>query len=74
MGCNSDIKVIETLHNWHKAVDGRGLSETQISSYCMDMKKLLLFDWMPWFSYMPDYYTIDVNRYIKQNFKNQFFT
>ena len=65
MGYDSDVKVIERLHNWHKAVDGRGLPETQRSSYCMEMKKWLLADWMPWFSYMPDDRTIDVNRYVE---------
>jgi hypothetical protein len=65
MGYDSDVKVIERLHNWHKAVDGRGLSETQRSSYCMEMKKWLLADWMPWFSYMPDYHTINVNGYVE---------
>ena len=62
-GHESDAKIIEVLHNWHKAVDGRGLSEEQRSLYCMEMKEWILADWMPWFSYMADYRTIDVNRY-----------
>ena len=58
----SGAHVIKLLHNWHKAVDGRGLSEEQRSAFCQDMKEWLLADWMPWFRTMPDYSTIDVNR------------
>ena len=32
-----------------------------------------LVELMPWFSYMPDYSTIDVNRYVKQNKLFQFY-
>lgn len=53
---------IKLIHNWHKAVDGRGLSEDERSAFCQDMKEWLLADWMPWFRTIPDYSTIDVNR------------
>lgn len=61
-GHASGARVIRLIHNWHKAVDGRGLSETLRSSYCNDMKNWLLENWMPWFDTQPDYSTIDVNR------------
>ena len=61
-GHASGAGVLKLIHNWHKAVDGRGLSEAQRSAYCKDMKEWLLADWMPWFNNMPDYSTIDVNR------------
>ena len=38
-GHTSGAHVIRIIHNWHKAVDGRGLSEEQRSSYCRDMKE-----------------------------------
>jgi len=57
----SGAHVIKLIHNWHKAVDGRGLSEDQRSAFCQDMKKWLLADWMPWFCTIPDYSTIDLN-------------
>ncbi|CAB3978040.1 Hypothetical predicted protein, partial [Paramuricea clavata] len=60
-----DANVVKRLHNWHKAVDGRGLTEEERSLYCRAMKEWLLDDWMPWFSYQPDFSTIDVNRKIK---------
>ncbi len=58
-----DALVIKLLHNWHKAVDGRGLSENERSMYCNKMKEWLLDDWMPWHRYEHDFGTIDVNRY-----------
>ena len=53
-GDTSGAHVIRLIHNWHKAVDGRGLSEEQRSSYCQDMKEWLLADWMPWFHTLPE--------------------
>ena len=62
-GHTSGASIIRLIHNWHKAVDGRGLSEEQRSTYCRDMKEWLLSDWMPWYSPQPDFSTIDVNRW-----------
>lgn len=61
-GHASGAGVLKLIHNWHKAADGRGLSEAQRSAYCKDLKEWLLADWMPWFDEIPDYSTIDVNR------------
>ena len=58
----SGAHVLKLFHNWHKAVDGRGLSEDQRSEFCNDLKEWILADWMPWFRTIPDYSTIDVNR------------
>lgn len=55
--------IIRRIHNWHKAFDGRGLTEEQRSTYCRDMKEWLLSDWMPWYSSQPNFSTIDVNRW-----------
>ena len=35
----SGAHVIKLFHNWHKAVDGRGLSEEQRSELCKDLKE-----------------------------------
>jgi hypothetical protein len=67
-GYESDLRVIERLHNWHKAADGRGLSEDQRSLFCREIKEWILADWMPWYTYMLDYRTIDVNRYVKHGY------
>ena len=61
-GHTSGAHVLRRIHNWHKAVDGRGLYEEQRSCYCREMKEWLLSDWMSWFNVEPDYSTIDVNR------------
>lgn len=39
--------IIRRIHNWHKAVDGRGLSKEQRWTHCRDMKEWLVSDWMP---------------------------
>ena len=75
-GYSSTAKVIKVIHNRHKAVDGRGLTEAVRSSYCKDMKDWLLNDWIPWYNYLPDYSLMDVNRYGKRKMylhKSEFF-
>ena len=37
-GHESGAEVLRIIHNWHKAADGRGLSEEQRSSYFQRMK------------------------------------
>ncbi|CAB4027056.1 Hypothetical predicted protein, partial [Paramuricea clavata] len=64
-GHTSGATVLKLLHNWHKAVDGRGLSEDQRSTYCEELKCWLLDDWMPWHREVKDYSQIDVNRPVK---------
>ena len=59
--CN-EAKILKIIHNWHKAVDGRGLSEDLRSKYLSDMKDWILDDWMPWDKTERDYSLIDVNR------------
>ena len=64
-GHANEAKFIETVRNWHKAADGRGLSEETRSQYNKDMLNFLLEDWMPWFQQESDYSTIDILRPIK---------
>ncbi len=54
------------------SVDGRGLSEEQRSLFCHEIKEWILADWMPWYTYMLDYRTIDVNRYVKHSYFDLF--
>lgn len=70
-----DVKganILSIICNWHKAVDGRGLSEEERSSHLVDMKNWLLDDWMPWHRYNNDFSTIDVNR-LGNSWFNAFF-
>ena len=62
-GHESGAEVLRLIHNWHKAVDGRGLPESVRAMYCEEMKEWILSDWMPWFKSIPGYRFIDVNRY-----------
>ena len=64
-GHTSEAHFVETVRNWHKAADGRGLSEETRSKYNNDMINFLLTDWMPWHEYERDFSTIDVMRPIK---------
>ena len=48
-GHATEAKFIKTVRNWHKAADGRCLSEETRSQYHRDIFNVLLDDWMPWF-------------------------
>lgn len=60
---HAEAEILSIIHNWHKAVDGRGLSEETRAQYCKDMMTWLLKDWMPYLDQDHDYSTIDMNRY-----------
>lgn len=64
-GHHEDAKLLRLLHNWHKAVDGRGLTEEQRSLHCKSLLKWIIEDWIPWAVDNPDYSLLDVNRYSK---------
>ena len=36
-GRSSTAKVLRLVHNWHKAVDGRGLTESERAKYCQEI-------------------------------------
>lgn len=58
-----EAKVLKIIHNWYKAVDGRGLHETTRSVYCNNMLQWILDDWMPYLDKEhPNYSLVDVNR------------
>ena len=60
-GYHEDAKVIRLLHNWHKAVDGRGLTEEERSQHCKHLLEWIIEDWIPWTGDNPDYSLLDVN-------------
>ena len=59
----AEANILSIIHDWHKAVDGRGLSEETRAQYCKNMMTWLLKDWMPYLDQDHDYSTMDVNRY-----------
>lgn len=58
----NEARVVEIILNWHKANDGRGLSEEERRKYNLALLDWILEDWMPWYWYCRDYSTMDVNR------------
>lgn len=65
MGYEPEARFVEVVRNWHKASDGRGISEEMRSRYNTEMLNFLLEDWIPWWSYERDFATLDVMRPIK---------
>ena len=45
----SEAKFVEVVSNWHRASDGRGLSEVERTRDNLAMLDYLWEDWMPWF-------------------------
>ena len=68
-GFLSEARFVEVVSNWHKANDGRRLTEADRKKYNLAMLDYLLEDWMPWYKDERDYSTLDVNRYITVNVK-----
>ncbi len=64
-GHKSEARFVEVVRNWHKASDGRGISEEMRSRYNNEMLNYLLEDWMPWWWYDRNFATLDVMRPIK---------
>ena len=65
-GHEQEAKVVRVVLNWHKANDGRGLSEEIRSQYNYDMLSFLLDDWMPWHVYNRDFSALDINRFVSK--------
>ncbi|XP_028394429.1 uncharacterized protein LOC114518616 [Dendronephthya gigantea] len=64
-GHQKEYEFVKLVHDWHKASDGRGLTEEFRKEANMNMLHWILDDWMPWHRYIKDYSTIDINRPIK---------
>ena len=62
-GFLNEAHLVEIVSNWHKATDGRGLSEEDRRKFNLNMLDYLLEDWMSWFCYNREYSTLDPNRY-----------
>ena len=62
-GHHTEATYLKTVCNWHKANDGRGLTEDKRCQYNYDMLRFVLDDWMPWHTYDRDFSKIDINRY-----------
>ena len=58
-GYTFEARYVETIHNWRRATDERGLTQQQRSEF---NKELVLDELMPWHTRNCDYSTLEVNR------------
>ncbi|CAB3977744.1 Hypothetical predicted protein [Paramuricea clavata] len=59
------LVLLKLYANWHKAADGRVISEELRSKYNTEMVNFILDDWMPWWKEDRNFATLDVLRPIK---------
>ena len=59
-----EAKYIETVWNWRRACDERGLTELQRCRFNMQFLNLILEELMPWHKTLYDFSTIEVNRFV----------
>ena len=58
-----EAKFIETIRNWRRACDERGLTQLQRCHYNYNMLNYILDDLMPWHVTNYDFSLLEVNRY-----------
>ena len=59
-----EAKYIETIWNWRRACDERGLSELQRCKFNYQFLNLILDDLMPWHTQTYDFSKLEVNRLV----------
>ena len=57
----SEASYLRIVRNWRRAIDERGLSDSQRQQFSMDFLKFILDDLMPWHNTL-DYISLEVNR------------
>ena len=60
-----EAEYIETILNWRRSSDERGLTQLQRCRYNYQMLNYLLDELMPWHKEVYDFSTLEVNRYIQ---------
>ena len=61
----SEANYLTTVRNWRRAVDERGLSDTQRQQFCLEFLDFILKDLIPWYSAEnKDLSQLEVNRYL----------
>ena len=63
-GYTLEADYVRAIHNWRRACDQRGLSDSQRSKYNKDFFDYIFEDLMPWYSRdgVNDYSLLEVNR------------
>lgn len=46
----NEAKYLRTVRNWRRAVDERGLTDTQRQQFCSEFLDYILKDLIPWYS------------------------
>ena len=59
-----EAKYIDTIWNWRRAWDERGLSELDRSHFNHEFLNLILDELMPWHRESYDFSLLEVNRYV----------
>ena len=59
-----EAKYIDTIWNWRRACDERGLSELDRSHFNHEFLNLILDELMPWHRESYDFSLLEVNRYV----------
>lgn len=62
-GYHYELKYVETIWNWRRACDQRGLSELERCRFNYKFLNLILDDLMPWHKDCYDFSLLEVNRY-----------
>ena len=63
-GYHFDTKFINTIWNWRRTTDERGLSELQRSKFNYQLLNMILDELMPWYKELYDFSFLEVNRYV----------
>ncbi len=63
-GYSFEAKYIETILNWRRYSDERGLTQLLCCRYNYDMLNYLLYELMPWYKENYDFSTLEVNGYV----------
>ena len=61
-GHEKEYEFLKLVHEWHKASDGRGMTEEYRRQANLNMLHWIPDDWIPWHRDINDYSTIDINR------------
>ena len=64
-GNEPEAKYLSVICNWRKAIDERGVDESERQRFLQEYKTFICEDLMPWYSKgMKDFSLLEVNRYI----------
>ena len=61
-GYTAEAKMVQTIRNWRRAIDERGLTEEKRRQFRDELLHFILDEWMPWHKQVHDYSLLEVNR------------